>query len=56
MDGYVYGKFNSKNLLYIDGHLGTHGKITGFINSSRCSLFYANCSFAKHSNEQEFFT
>ena len=39
MNGYSYGNFNMKNLLYIDGHPQTHGNIAGFINSSRSSLF-----------------
>ena len=51
MNGYAFGNFNMKNLLYIDGHPRTHGNIVGFINSSMCSLFYANCSFEEHFNE-----
>ena len=31
------------------------GNITGFINSSRASLFSANCCFEEHSNDKEFF-
>jgi hypothetical protein len=42
-------------MLYIDGHPCTHGNIAGFINSCRCSLFSANCSFEEHSNDKEFF-
>ena len=45
MNGYVYGNFNKKNLLYIDGHSRTHGNIVGFINSSRCPLYSVNLSF-----------
>jgi hypothetical protein len=33
----------------------THGNIARFINSCRCSLFSANCSFEEHSNDKEFF-
>ena len=55
MNGYALGKFNMKNLLYIDGHPCTHGNIARFINSSRCSLFSENYSFKEHSNDKEFF-
>ena len=55
MNGYVYGNFNKKNMLYIDGCPRTHGNIAGFINSSRCSLFFTNCSFEEHFNDQDFF-
>jgi hypothetical protein len=55
MNGYAYGNFNRKNLLYIDGRPQTHGNIIGFINSCRASLFSANCSFEEHSNDKEFF-
>ena len=48
-------KFNRKNLLYIDDHPHTHGNIVGFINSSMCSLIFANCSFEKQFNGQDFF-
>ena len=55
INGYVSGNFNMKNLLYIDGHPRTHENIASFINSSKLSLFYANCSFEEHFNDQEFF-
>ena len=55
MNDFVYGKFNKKNLIYIDGHPFTHGNIAGFINSSRCSLFFANCSFEEQFIDQELF-
>jgi hypothetical protein len=55
MNGYASGKFNMKNLSYIDGHPPTHGNIVGFINSCRCSLFSANCSFEELSNDKKFF-
>ena len=55
MNGYASGHFNRKNSLYIDGHPCTHGNIVGFINSSRCSLFSANCSFEEHFNDKKFF-
>ena len=42
-------------LVYIDGHPCAHGNIVGFINSSSCPLFSANCSFEEHFNDQEFF-
>ena len=38
--------------VYIDGHPCAHGNIVGFINSSSCPLFYANCSFEEHFNDQ----
>ena len=44
MNGYASRKFNRNNMLYIDGRPHTHGNIAGLINSSRCSLFSANCS------------
>ena len=47
--------FNRKNILYINGHLETHGNIIGFINRSKSSLFRENCSFEKHSNDIELF-
>ena len=50
MNDYLYRKFNRKNLLYINGFPWTHGIITGFINSSRCSLFSTNCLFDEHFN------
>lgn len=55
MNGYAYGNFNKKNLLYIDARPRTHGNIASFINSCRFSLFSANCSFKKHSNDKELF-
>ena len=55
MNGYAFGNFNRKNLLYIDGHPQTHGNIEEFINISRFSLFSANCSFEEHSNNKDFF-
>jgi len=55
MNGYVSKPFNIKNLLYIDARLCTDGSIVGFMNSSRCSLFSANCSFEEHFNDHEFF-
>ena len=55
MNGYVYVNFKRRKLLYIDGHPHTPGKIAGFINSSRCSLFSTNCSFEEHVNDQDFF-
>ena len=55
MNGYAFRNFNGKNLLYIDGHPCTHGNIAWFINSCRCSLFTANCSFKEHSNDKELF-
>ena len=53
MNGYVSINFNGNNLLYIDGHPHIHGNFAGFINSSRFSLFSANCSFEEHLNYQE---
>ena len=55
MNNCAYGNFNKKNLLYINGRQKTHGNIAGFINHFRSSLFTANCSFEKHSNDKEFF-
>ena len=55
MDFYYFGKFNQKNLLYIDGHPCMHVNIVGFINSCRCSLSSANYSFAEHFNDKELF-
>ena len=55
MNGYVSGKFNRKNLLYINGHPHTHRNIAGFMNSSRCSFSFAKCSFEEHFNDEEFF-
>lgn len=55
MNGYASRNFNRKNLVYIDGHPLTHGSIVGFINSSRSSLFSANCFFEEHSSDKEFF-
>ena len=55
MNDYVSRNFNRNNMLYIDGHTCTHGSIGGFINSSRCSFFFASCSFEEHFNDQEFF-
>jgi hypothetical protein len=45
MNGYAYGNFNRKNMLYIDSHPRTGGNIAGFINNYRSSLFSANCFF-----------
>ena len=39
MNGYAFGNFNKKNLLYMDGHPWTHENIAGFINRSRSSLY-----------------
>ena len=55
MNGYVSGNFNMKNLLYIDGHPCTHENIAWFINNSRCSLYFANCLFEEHLNDEELF-
>ena len=55
MNGYVSRKFNRKNLLYLDGRPQIHGNIVGFINSSRNSLFSANCSFEEYFNDHELF-
>jgi hypothetical protein len=52
MNSYASGKFNVKNLLYIDVHLQNHGNIVWFINSCRSSFFTENCSFEEHSNER----
>ena len=54
MNGYAFGNFNRKNMLYIDSCPRTHGNIVGFINRSKSSLFSANCCFEKHSNDKEF--
>jgi len=54
MNNYSSRNFNM-NMLYIDGHPRTHGKIVGFINSYRSSLFSANCSFEDHSIDKELF-
>ena len=55
MNGYAFGNFNRKNILYIDGLPQTHGSISRFINSCKSSLFSANYSFEEHSNDKEFF-
>ena len=55
MNGYAFGKFNRKNLLYLEARPCIHGSIARFINSFRCSLFSENCSCKEHSNGQEFF-
>jgi hypothetical protein len=52
MNGYAFGNFNKKNLLYINGRPQTHGNIAGFINSCKFLLFSANCSFEEHSNDK----
>ena len=55
MNGYFSRNFNMTNLLYIDSRPHSHGNIARFINSYRCSLFSANCSFEEHFNDHEFF-
>jgi len=55
MNGYAYGNFNRKNMLYINNCSQSHGNIAGFINSYRASLFTANFSFEELSNVKELF-
>ena len=55
MNGYAYGNFNGKIMLHINDHPHAHGNIAGFKNSSRCSLFFANCPFEEQFNDHDFF-
>ena len=55
MNGYASRDFNINNPLCIDDRPHTHGNIVGFINHSRCSLFFASSLFEEHFNDKDFF-